>query len=87
MSESVGRCSRCRMIVRLDAARGYSCWWCEATLCYGCWDRHGHCGHADAEAVKRQINISPFEQRRALLWVALGDPLSSLNMLPGREAN
>ena len=83
------RCSRCRIITRCGSeVRDYACWWCAAPLCYGCWDRHGHCGHAEADAVKRQIDISPYELRRSLLCVALGDPLSSLEpRVAGREVN
>ena len=31
-----------------------SCWWCQDDLCYGCWDRIGHCGHPEAEAINEQ---------------------------------
>lgn len=81
-------CPRCKgPLTTASGEHAGACWWCDRMICHACWDQHGHCGHAGADAVNRQIKLSPYEQRRALVWVALGDPLSELPRQPGREAN
>lgn len=42
----VGSCSHCGAHVNVDDAE--SCWYCQGDLCVDCWERIGHCGHAEA---------------------------------------
>jgi len=44
-------CRRCRDDAGLDPE---VCWYCQAPLCYECWDRFGHCGHEEADRVNEQ---------------------------------
>jgi hypothetical protein len=41
------RCGRCGKVVEADKAE--ACWWCQADLCFNCWETIGHCGHDEAE--------------------------------------
>lgn len=47
-----GRCSR-----RVREVKAETCWWCTEPLCYDCWDRHGHCGHPEAEEMNRKARL------------------------------
>ena len=45
------RCRRCDAdVVEAKAER---CWFCNAVLCWRCWDRIGHCGHPAAVAAEK----------------------------------
>lgn len=43
------------------------CWFCQAALCWNCWERVGHCGHPDADAINKQSLLANHEQRAALI--------------------
>jgi len=55
-------CRRCQMPLVLADAE--ICWYCEGPLCYNCWDKFGHCGHAEADKVNAQAQAID-EKRRA----------------------
>jgi hypothetical protein len=49
-------CRRCGEDAGLDPE---ICWYCQGPLCSDCWERYGHCGHPEAEAMNeqaRQVN-------------------------------
>jgi hypothetical protein len=49
-------CRRCRKEAGYDPD---VCWYCLEPLCEECWDKYGHCGHPEAEAINekaRQVN-------------------------------
>ena len=41
------KCNRCGVAITDDTRE--MCWYCDADLCYRCWDEIGHCGHEGAE--------------------------------------
>lgn len=54
-------CGRCHEPIPEGTTQ--RCWYCQGSLCYLCWDEHGHCGEPAAVAMN--------EASRA--W-KLGDP-------------
>ena len=46
------KCNRCGK--GLAPGEDEACWWCIEPLCFKCWDRVGHCGHPEAEAVNER---------------------------------
>ena len=42
------------------------CWYCEGDLCYACWDRYGHCGHAGANELNRRAQDPEARSRMSL---------------------
>ncbi len=44
-------CGRCNTKLLVDYEY---CWWCQGYLCPECWDKLGHCGHPEAEAVNER---------------------------------
>ena len=47
MTNKIITCNRCSQSVDFDEAE--CCWYCLEYLCYPCWDKHGHCGHIEAD--------------------------------------
>lgn len=47
------RCNRCGRVIAIDEAG--ACWWCNADLCFDCWDLYGHCGHPDADRFEANL--------------------------------
>jgi hypothetical protein len=47
----VSVCGNCK--AEVDSAAAQGCWYCDAVLCYPCWDDVGHCGHPEAEALNQ----------------------------------
>ena len=45
-------CGRCGKEMKRDHAE--VCWYCNADLCAGCWEEHGHCGHPEAERINER---------------------------------
>ena len=45
------KCGRCKK--RIKGGPQY-CWFCPDPLCYDCWNEHGHCGHAEADAINAE---------------------------------
>ena len=45
-------CGRCKTPVLKRVAEIY--WFCSGYLCADCWDKYGHCGHAEAEKFDQQ---------------------------------
>lgn len=41
-------CGRCKR--EIESGPAERCWYCQAWLCFACWDDVGHCGHPEAEA-------------------------------------
>ena len=58
-------CGRCKGATTEDECAHYGCWWCQAVLCKGCWEAHGHCGHAEAESINEQARRVPQPLRRS----------------------
>lgn len=51
-------CDRCGSVTE----EAETCWYCLADLCYDCWDKHGHCGHAEANEINelaRKHHLNP----------------------------
>ena len=45
-----------------------SCWYCQADLCYECWDAVGHCGHPEADRINAVVkNADGFDERHAVM--------------------
>ena len=55
------QCSRCGQSLRYDQTE--RCWWDFAPLCGDCWERYGHCGHAEADQVNGQIRAHYAQQQ------------------------
>jgi hypothetical protein len=50
-------CERCKCQILFSEAE--TCWYCLKSLCFECWDLHGHCGHPEAAEINeraRQVN-------------------------------
>jgi hypothetical protein len=45
-------CNRCK--APLTDKTTEWCWWCHEPLCDDCWDKHGHCGHPEADEINRK---------------------------------
>lgn len=50
--EAATKCGRCGKSI--DEEEAEVCWYCRADLCCDCWDRHGHCGHSEADAMNER---------------------------------
>jgi hypothetical protein len=46
-------CGRCLRQIR--ASESEYCWYCGGPLCGDCWERVGHCGHAEADQLNQKI--------------------------------
>ncbi len=52
--DSVMKCSRCGIeVLEIEAE---SCWYCVEGLCYDCWDKYGHCEHAEADEANERAH-------------------------------
>lgn len=58
------RCGRCGGEVGPSPE---ACWWCLADLCTECWEAHGHCGHAEADAANEAARMLDADGRRRLV--------------------
>ena len=46
-------CGRCGKTIPFDEAE--CCWWCFEYLCPDpCWEKFGHCGHSEADALNER---------------------------------
>ena len=45
-----GRCSK-----KLHRDQTEVCWYCSGDLCGACWERYGHCGHPEADAINARM--------------------------------
>lgn len=62
-------CGSCSAAIELGKEE--YCWYCDAYLCYTCWEEKGHCGHKEADAINRASNLTDREGRAKLaraLW-------------------
>lgn len=50
-------CGGCGRDMHADVAE--YCWYCSGPLCGDCWERVGHCGHAEAYRADENIRIFP----------------------------
>ena len=46
-------CGQCGSAVRPEVAE--HCWFCGGPLCGDCWEAIGHCGHAEAFRLNREL--------------------------------
>jgi hypothetical protein len=59
---TVTYCRRCGKKIPADHAEG--CWYCSGDLCGECWERYGHCGHPEADAINARMRAWLEEQER-----------------------
>jgi len=52
MPDPMIECARCALLMNAEDAE--FCWYCEARLCFVCWDAYGHCGHSEADQQNEQ---------------------------------
>jgi hypothetical protein len=50
---TVTYCRRCGRKMQADDAE--VCWYCSGDLCGECWERYGHCGHPEADAINERM--------------------------------
>jgi hypothetical protein len=77
-------CGRCHRIMQSDAEAEH-CWYCDdGRLCHDCWDRCGHCGHPEADALGVQSLLMSPDQRLQMVMALHPDmePLRSIPKLP-----
>lgn len=55
------KCGKCKQEVPEGTAE--ICFWCEGPMCCACWERYGHCGHADADLVNEASDKTDAEGR------------------------
>lgn len=55
-SENLVVCNVCGKL--LDTGTEERCWFCNAPLCYDCWDKYGHCGHRGADMINMHIRTN-----------------------------
>lgn len=56
-------CGRCYKQVSVDNAE--TCWYCGAWLCVNCWDKHGHCGHPEADEENERMRK---QMKKQMVW-------------------
>jgi hypothetical protein len=50
--EICGRCDE-----PIPDGESETCWFCNSPLCVTCWDRYGHCGHAEADEINTNLSM------------------------------
>ncbi len=65
---TIRTCGRCNTILSSDAEHKVEgCWFCPADLCVECWEKHGHCGHPEADAMNAEHSGDPDKKSSAQL--------------------